>query len=1268
MISLYSKGSQNIPEGFTKPTSSFKNHVWLSVLGLLLFVIVYVALIIWFGRLAYYSFLDGDTLWHYALAGGYAFLCLFMIKSLFIFNKRDENPLEKYVTKEEEPVLFDYLYKLADEAGAPRPKRVFLSPRVNASVSYDLSIINLIIPSKKNLEIGLGLLNVLNLGEFKAVLAHEFGHFAQRSMLLGRYVYVAQQIAIQIINKRDVFDKFLVGISNIDIRISWIGWVLSILVWAVRSLIETIFSIVTIAQRALSREMEFQADLVAVSLTGSDALIHALSKLQVADEAYDQSVAVVDAKLNDGKAIHNLYKLQTNYIEKMSWVLNEPSYGKSPKVVHENPESNRVFGNRTYNPPQMWSTHPADKDREENAKKTYISAEIDQRPAEDLLSDSRKYEIDMTAKLVATSGVKTEVISDDESLEFQNKKHFQWTFLDPKYNSNFLNRFFTINFKDIYQMYSLDVKGTDVSSNLELIYGEQLAEKLEALKEVKEEITSLEVIMNEVITIEKREIWHRGDRIKRKDINDIIKKLEQEELSILKDLNAHDSLCRSTHYKAALQINHDYSQYLKSLSSLVHYSEHSIADIKDASEKYNNVVSIALADGKVSTDELTDILNAGRDYFKSIQSAFQESKNIQLNKELLENSNKESYADFFEEFKLESPTRESIDEWSKVIDGWANVALKGLNFLRNSSLEHLLDFEEDIRESFLNNTPISRQLTTKIKTAASYKLLTPGTERPIQRKLKLWDRFMMGEGLFGATAKFAASAILIGGALFLGSFTQSGDLTIYNGLGIDVVVSIDGVDELRIPSNSNKSISIDYNTDYNIVTRRTNNEEIESFKVTIGSPGQKFVYNIASAGVFLEYTIYYGSGVGSVPNNRNIGAGRWFNSTADYVLITPPDEDDIGTTKDVLVAYSAIEPYDMLSVVTDSTEIKKLIESHVMWDTSESENILTWISLLTYSDNPQTTLDQRIVNFGNDMIAQRAKMDSATSEEEDKICKEISESFVQNSENADIYYLNTRCLEDSDYQDNAFIKGHKKWNKHPWLAFASAYIYAQNEEWVNSLEAFNTAGTINGLKGAIAIDAEKVRRMASSSFKERELKFTTNDLECYLKIDKGSIYKESGDLNYVHVLKAEGELKKAFDFIKDYDTNTPYILHFLAVSVGASNEIKDEARALKDNEGINNSTLWYSLAFDILENKDYSRHENDIESIGVNSKDLNNFIKATTSGNYKTAENIIKQQQLYFKGHLYAVGYIISKFKAPEEWKNRAKKLLLPHERPFLGE
>jgi Zn-dependent protease with chaperone function len=155
--------------------------------------------------------------------------------------------------------------------------------------------LNFIIPSGKNLEIGLGLVNILNVGELKAVLAHEFGHFAQRTMAVGRWVYIAQQIAAHIVAKRDALDELLHTISRWDIRIAWVGWIFRLLVWSIRSLVEVLFMGVLLAEKALSREMEFQADLVSVSVAGSDALIHALHKLSAADDAWVRAINFASA-------------------------------------------------------------------------------------------------------------------------------------------------------------------------------------------------------------------------------------------------------------------------------------------------------------------------------------------------------------------------------------------------------------------------------------------------------------------------------------------------------------------------------------------------------------------------------------------------------------------------------------------------------------------------------------------------------------------------------------------------------------------------------------------------------------------------------------------------------------------------------------------------------------------------------------------------------------------------------------------------------------
>jgi hypothetical protein len=76
------------------------------------------------------------------------------------------------VREVDQPALFAFLRRLCEELKAPFPDRVYLSPEVNAAMFARTSIVSLF-SARRNLLIGLGLVNVLNLTGFKAVLAHE---------------------------------------------------------------------------------------------------------------------------------------------------------------------------------------------------------------------------------------------------------------------------------------------------------------------------------------------------------------------------------------------------------------------------------------------------------------------------------------------------------------------------------------------------------------------------------------------------------------------------------------------------------------------------------------------------------------------------------------------------------------------------------------------------------------------------------------------------------------------------------------------------------------------------------------------------------------------------------------------------------------------------------------------------------------------------------------------------------------------------------------
>src|SRR5690606_32387706 len=122
------------------------------------------------------------------LAGLGVMVLFFLFKFLFKRQKIDRSGLIE-ITEKEHPRLFQFVRQLANETHTSFPQRIYLSPDVNASVFYNSSFWSMFLPVRKNLQIGLGLVNAVNLSEFKAIIAHEFGHFSQKSMKLGSYVY-----------------------------------------------------------------------------------------------------------------------------------------------------------------------------------------------------------------------------------------------------------------------------------------------------------------------------------------------------------------------------------------------------------------------------------------------------------------------------------------------------------------------------------------------------------------------------------------------------------------------------------------------------------------------------------------------------------------------------------------------------------------------------------------------------------------------------------------------------------------------------------------------------------------------------------------------------------------------------------------------------------------------------------------------------------------------------------------------------------------------
>ena len=201
---IYPPMPQGIDEKVIQPSPAFKNEVVkvaASIVFFILFYLVMVSLALGFAALcafAGYSLMVAKPQFFtlmigLGLAGLGVMVAFFMLKFIFKSNQTDRsNMLELQET--DQPELFAFIRQLTTETKTPFPKRILLSADVNASVFYDSSFWSMFLPVKKNLVIGLGLVNCVNISEFKAILAHEFGHFSQRSMKLGSFVYNLNRI------------------------------------------------------------------------------------------------------------------------------------------------------------------------------------------------------------------------------------------------------------------------------------------------------------------------------------------------------------------------------------------------------------------------------------------------------------------------------------------------------------------------------------------------------------------------------------------------------------------------------------------------------------------------------------------------------------------------------------------------------------------------------------------------------------------------------------------------------------------------------------------------------------------------------------------------------------------------------------------------------------------------------------------------------------------------------------------------------------------
>ncbi len=487
-----------------------------------------------------------------SLGSGVAFL--FLLKGLFKRQRADRSGYIE-ILEADEPRLFGFLRALCEETGAAMPHRVYLCADVNAGVFFDSSVLSIFWPVKKNLLIGLGLVNSLNYSEFKAVLAHEFGHFSQRTMRLSNYVYLVHSVLHNMVHGRDQSDELLLRWREKYLGFLGLAWVLSAAVWAVRRTMGGFLKVITILDAALSREMEFHADRIAVETTGSMAIVHALYKTEYAHQCMMQTFYDLHQAADRELFTRDVFYHHSRTIDFMRVAKKDPMMGIPPSE-----EANVwVFDHTKAAVTSVWDSHPSYAEREAHARRNYVKGEIDARSPWFLFEDPAAARAMITRALDLHDGRKADVLLDPRVVQtFIDDEHAEIIF-DQKYLGMYDHRFIEPGDLDALLEQAVvedELDAVALHARWNELYGEGLSTFMGAFQERMEEMHLLETVIGDQLVWGKTFVF-RGEQHRPNEAQELFSKVYNE---MERDRRWFGELDRAVflhHYQIAQSLDED---------------------------------------------------------------------------------------------------------------------------------------------------------------------------------------------------------------------------------------------------------------------------------------------------------------------------------------------------------------------------------------------------------------------------------------------------------------------------------------------------------------------------------------------------------------------------------------------------------------------------------------------------------------------------------------------------------------------------------------
>jgi Zn-dependent protease with chaperone function len=321
-------------------------------------------------------------------------ILIFLLKFIFKSHKVDRSHLTE-INEQQEPDLFKMIREIVQSVGTNFPKKVYLSSDVNAAVFYDSSFWSMFFPVKKNLLIGLGLVNAVTKEELKAILSHEFGHFSQRTMKIGSYVYNVNQVIFNMLFENESYENLVQRWANVSGYFSIFVIIAGKINEGIQWILRKLYVVVNKNYLGLSREMEFHADEIAASVTGYEPLKKSLLRMSMADHSFNSVLNFYNNRISENIKSVNLYQDQSSVINFLTELNRLPKTNGLPDISLE--EQSKYNKSKLIIKDQ-WASHPTTEERISRLEKTGFSVKYDS----DLLANCIFNNISETQKQIAS--------------------------------------------------------------------------------------------------------------------------------------------------------------------------------------------------------------------------------------------------------------------------------------------------------------------------------------------------------------------------------------------------------------------------------------------------------------------------------------------------------------------------------------------------------------------------------------------------------------------------------------------------------------------------------------------------------------------------------------------------------------------------------------------------------------------------------------------------------------------------------------------------